>query len=383
MSKIFFIWDFRGGKTFGDDAHLYTVFTSNNLVCDFLKDSCASYTLVNEHEKRIYVIFRGTKTKKQLILEGWTTLFPKKDFYGVGMANKYFLNALEILWPHVQPVFADPRYQNFDVTFTGHSLGGALAALGALKAVIDQHRNGTNIHLYTFGEPRIGNSELAASFDDLLPNSYRIVHADDIVPHLPACKKDHLHPRIIHDVPHLPACKKDHLHPRIIHDGDDSKPCDSWDISESYHHGIEIWYPYGMGLNSPYYECLGTPKNEDFDCSDSLSFELTKYSQYIFSHRHYFEHKVPPFGKLGFPPFGKLGCKENKQPLEEQMSIDAEVPAKIDIESAVSEMVPSLESASATENVPTNSAVASADAGFSVKKAWKKIREKFSNLVKD
>uniref|UniRef100_A0A914YP82 Fungal lipase-like domain-containing protein n=1 Tax=Panagrolaimus superbus TaxID=310955 RepID=A0A914YP82_9BILA len=336
-------------ETFGDNAHLYTVFTSNNLVCDFLKDSCASYTLVNEHEKRIYIIFRGTKTKKQLILEGWTTLFPKRDFYGVGMANKYFLNALEVLWPHVQPVFADPRYQNFDVTFTGHSLGGALAALGALKAVIDEHRNGTNIHLYTFGEPRIGNSELAKSFDDLLPNSYRIVHADDIVPH-------------------LPACKKDHLDPRIAHDGDDSKPCDSWDISESYHHGIEIWYPYGMTPNSTYYECLGTPKNEDFDCSDSLSFELTKYNKYIFSHRHYFEHKVPPFGKLG--------CKENRQPLEEQMSIDAEVPAKV-------ENVPTLESSAVSEIAPTNSAASSADAGFSVKKAWKKIREKFSNLIKD
>ena len=74
-------------RTFGDDAHLYTIYTSNNLVCDFLKDSCASYTLVNEHERRIYVIFRGTKTKKQLILEGWTSLVPKIDFYGVGLVS--------------------------------------------------------------------------------------------------------------------------------------------------------------------------------------------------------------------------------------------------------------------------------------------------------
>lgn len=51
-------------------------------------------------------------------------------------------------------------------------------------------------------------------------------------------------------------------------------------------------YPTGMKPNDTYYECLGTPKNEDFTCSDSLSFELSKYETYISDHRHYFDHKV-------------------------------------------------------------------------------------------
>uniref|UniRef100_A0A914XXG9 Uncharacterized protein n=1 Tax=Panagrolaimus superbus TaxID=310955 RepID=A0A914XXG9_9BILA len=54
-----------------------------------------------------------------------------------------------------------------------------------------------------------------------------------------------------------------------------------------------------MGPNDLYYECLGTPTNEDFACSDSLIFHLHKYKTYIAAHRYYFEHKVPPYGKSG------------------------------------------------------------------------------------
>lgn len=70
-----------------------------------------------------------------------------------------------------------------------------------------------------------------------------------------------------------------------------------------------------MSSGSKYYECVGTPKNEDFDCSDSLSYELSKYDTYIFDHRHYFDHKVPSFGKLG--------CVANKT-LEEKIPNNAE-----------------------------------------------------------
>uniref|UniRef100_A0A914C981 Uncharacterized protein n=1 Tax=Acrobeloides nanus TaxID=290746 RepID=A0A914C981_9BILA len=80
---------------------------------------------------------------------------------------------------------------------------------------------------------------------------------------------------------------------------DDSKPCDPNNKERGYHHGTEIWYPNGMKPNDSYYECTGNPTGEDFFCSDSLSFELSKYQTYISDHRHYFDHKVPAYGKLG------------------------------------------------------------------------------------
>lgn len=51
-------------------------------------------------------------------------------------------------------------------------------------------------------------------------------------------------------------------------------------------------YPYGMKPGAEYFECLGRPKGEDFNCSDSLTFDLSEYDIYISDHRHYFDHKV-------------------------------------------------------------------------------------------
>ena len=39
-------------------------------------------------------------------------------------------------------------------------------------------------HVYTFGEPRVGNPTYAATYAKVV-QAYRVVHYADIVPHLP------------------------------------------------------------------------------------------------------------------------------------------------------------------------------------------------------
>ncbi|KIH47439.1 hypothetical protein ANCDUO_22501, partial [Ancylostoma duodenale] len=46
---------------------------------------------------------------------------------------KYFKNGHNVLWPQVEQVLTNPKYANYKATFTGHSLGGALAALAAAR----------------------------------------------------------------------------------------------------------------------------------------------------------------------------------------------------------------------------------------------------------
>uniref|UniRef100_A0A914PH40 Uncharacterized protein n=1 Tax=Panagrolaimus davidi TaxID=227884 RepID=A0A914PH40_9BILA len=73
-----------------------------------------------------------------------------------------------------------------------------------------------------------------------------------------------------------------------------------------------------MGLNDSYYECLGTPKNEDFACSDSIFYKAEEYKKYAASHRYYFEHKVPPYGESGCTkdyPFNGQTDDEDDNPL--------------------------------------------------------------------
>lgn len=49
-----------------------------------------------------------------------------------------------------------------------------------------------------------------------------------------------------------------------------------------------------MEKGSEYYECLGKPKSEDFSCSDSLTYDIKNYKEYVRDHQHYFNVNVSP-----------------------------------------------------------------------------------------
>jgi len=67
---------------------------------------------------------------------------------------------------------------------TGHSLGGALAILAS--AVL-HFEAGREIHgIYTYGQPRVGDTEFSKAFDaQLQAVTFRYVNDLDIVPHVP------------------------------------------------------------------------------------------------------------------------------------------------------------------------------------------------------
>ncbi|CAG8810707.1 8231_t:CDS:2, partial [Racocetra persica] len=71
---------------------------------------------------------------------------------------------------------------DYKIVVTGHSLGGALALFAALD--IKQFIGGCNPLLYTYGEPRCGNSIFASFVDKTLGTVYRVVNQADEVPHL-------------------------------------------------------------------------------------------------------------------------------------------------------------------------------------------------------
>lgn len=80
------------------------------------------------------------------------------------------------------------------VVVTGHSLGAAMASLllanGTVCSGLDQITFGHLVErpVYTFGQPRVGNSQYAEWMTrHLFPSGewYRVVHHEDPVPHLP------------------------------------------------------------------------------------------------------------------------------------------------------------------------------------------------------
>lgn len=82
------------------------------------------------------------------------------------------------------------KYRGASVYVTGHSLGGALATVAALDI---KHTFNPPMKVYTFGQPRVGNGLYAHHFQSQIPDSYRVIHYADIVPHLPPIALDFKH----------------------------------------------------------------------------------------------------------------------------------------------------------------------------------------------
>ncbi|KAI0449365.1 alpha/beta-hydrolase [Xylaria acuta] len=75
---------------------------------------------------------------------------------------------------------AQQEYPDYPLTVTGHSLGGAHAILAAAEL----RTNGTAATLFTYGQPRVGDTALAEYVTSLGQN-YRITHTVDPAPRLP------------------------------------------------------------------------------------------------------------------------------------------------------------------------------------------------------
>jgi hypothetical protein len=91
------------------------------------------------------------------------------------------------------------------VICTGHSLGGALAMLCAHSiargklheeifsklTVLSPSSVAVQLRCYTYGSPSFGNSRFADLYNDAVPETYRIVNENDIIPHLGFCWHAH------------------------------------------------------------------------------------------------------------------------------------------------------------------------------------------------
>ncbi len=69
------------------------------------------------------------------------------------------------------------------VYVTGHSLGGAVAALIAVMLTARAKRS--DVRMYSYAAPRVGDPAFVAAYDQLLPTSYRVVNLADVVPVVP------------------------------------------------------------------------------------------------------------------------------------------------------------------------------------------------------
>ncbi len=96
----------------------------------------------------------------------------------VGRVHRGFKREVDDLWPRLEQALIN---NTRTLWFSGHSLGGAMAAICAGRCVLSHIRSNPRA-LFTFGAPRVGNRRYVNYVDF---EAYRWVNNNDSVPRLP------------------------------------------------------------------------------------------------------------------------------------------------------------------------------------------------------
>ena len=161
------------------DAHseINSLYEVSNFIFFDSKGTQALSFISND---KLFICFRGTEPTKfsdiAADLKAWQLQDSK---YKTGKVHAGFKAALDAVWPVMLP-YLEKHLADKEVVVTGHSLGAALATLCANR--LSKDFKVSNISLYTFGSPRVGDKRWASNFT--VP-SYRFVNNNDIVTTVP------------------------------------------------------------------------------------------------------------------------------------------------------------------------------------------------------
>ncbi len=138
-------------------------------------DTNVQYVLVQDHRRKTQVIaVRGTVDDTNWKLDRDKRIV--RDGRSGVLLHRGFRRAADVIYQDVRPRL-DPQYTTF---LTGHSLGGAVAAILGIYLWDDAFRLGG---IYTFGQPKFTNLQGATAYQNL--PILRVIYQNDTVPLLP------------------------------------------------------------------------------------------------------------------------------------------------------------------------------------------------------
>jgi hypothetical protein len=137
-------------------------------------------------DKKVIVAYHGTESMRNVATDLWGNLVTSSFAYG--RFHQGFYKGFQKTWDEVYSVIHTyARQHNYNMselqmTFTGHSLGGALAGIGATRWA--EMISADNVSVISFGAPKFCDTEAARRIEKLF--SSRIVritqHGYDVVP---------------------------------------------------------------------------------------------------------------------------------------------------------------------------------------------------------
>ncbi|CAD5221271.1 unnamed protein product [Bursaphelenchus okinawaensis] len=221
---------------------------------EFYTTLCVGFVAVSHTDKAIILSFRGTNNFLQLVTEvSNIAFFNRRPSPFKGQVAQYFFDVHEQLWEAgIHRLFEKAIKSNpdYEIWVTGHSLGGAVAAITATKIYKDYEESASKMKLVTFGQPRTGDNVFADTYPNAIKTAFRVTHKRDVVPHVPP---------------------KGYV---------------------GYnHHFSEVWYSDKMNQDSKFVYCK---EEEGKKCSNSAFLPVS-----VIDHVTYYNEFVPVFGIKG------------------------------------------------------------------------------------
>ena len=185
--------------SYKSQSEINDIFEKSNSPYEGLTKKCTGTPILHENKKRndcevytvtynnnLIIIFRGTESlqdvlsdlniiKEPLLLDN-STVYP--------FVHSGFLRQLNSVTLNVEKVITEFKQKepSGSIIICGHSLGGAIATIAAIKYTL---RFEMPVYCITFGSPRAGDYKFAKIFDDKIVLSIRIVNQDDPIPLVP------------------------------------------------------------------------------------------------------------------------------------------------------------------------------------------------------
>ncbi|WP_107666252.1 lipase family protein [Cyanothece sp. BG0011] len=154
------------------------------------------FVLTSQEEN--IIVFRGTQTKAEWvnnlnsIQENYINPINNQSY---GWVHQGFLNMATKMINPLPSTIVQQLDPSIPCYITGHSLGAAIATVAAFDIALKHPQLSKQIQLYTYAGPRVGDPIFVKKYNQLLPNSYRVVNLADTVPLVPSLRmgKHYLH----------------------------------------------------------------------------------------------------------------------------------------------------------------------------------------------
>ncbi|KAJ1944552.1 hypothetical protein EC988_005958, partial [Linderina pennispora] len=123
----------------------------------------------NSNSKLLVISFRGTKDTDDWIQDAEFVQDPWPPHFPGSLVHHGFLSSYQSVAHNVtsEVTRLAQMYPDHRIVFTGHSLGGAETVMCAVDLLNRRPDLKPRMHIYTYGQPRIGNDEWANRVDKL------------------------------------------------------------------------------------------------------------------------------------------------------------------------------------------------------------------------